>query len=57
MFLEETMVGTLNVYPLIILNLKLEEKNVFPVPDVVSHIKESSTRGTLPATQLLSHRT
>lgn len=49
MFLEETMVSTLNVLPLIILNLKLEEKNIFPVLDMLSHMKEFSTGGRLPA--------
>lgn len=49
MFLEETMVNTLNVLPLIILNLKLEEKNIFPVVDMLSHMEEFSTGGRLPA--------
>ena len=53
MFLEETMVSTLNVSPLIILNCKLEGKNIFPVLDMLSHMEEFSTGGRLQASQLL----
>ena len=53
MFLEETMVSTLNVSPLIILSCKLEGKNIFPVLDMLSHMEEFSTGGRLQASQLL----
>ena len=54
MFLEETMVSTLNVSPLIILSCKLEGKNIFPVLDMLSHMEEFSTGGRLQASQLLN---